>query len=101
MAVLKQISTQTIFAGGVKDAVHAEHVAKQAEVAADDYELIFDEQEIQALRRTQYSQESDYLFFDYMAAVTEFGETSPEAVTAKDAWLAKRNAIKETYAKPA
>ncbi|NOU49528.1 hypothetical protein HG263_03060 [Pseudoalteromonas sp. JBTF-M23] len=100
MAVLKQVSTNKIFAGGIKDATHAEHIAKQAEVAADDYELIFNEQEIQTLRRAQYSKESDYLFFDYMAAVTEFGESSEQATAAKDAWLAQRNAIKATYAKP-
>ncbi|BBN81958.1 hypothetical protein PA25_19430 [Pseudoalteromonas sp. A25] len=100
MAVLKQISTQRVFAGGIKDAAHAEHIAKQAEVAENDYELIFDELEIQALRRALYSKESDYLFFDYMAAVTEFGETSSEAVAAKQAWLTQRNAIKATYTKP-
>ncbi|MBD1582493.1 hypothetical protein [Pseudoalteromonas sp. S16_S37] len=100
MAILKQISTQKIFAGGIKDAAHAAHIAKQAEVASDDYELIFDEQEVLTLRRAQYSKESDYLFFDYMASVTEFGETSPEAVAAKEAWLTQRNAIKATYAKP-
>ncbi|CAH9054911.1 hypothetical protein PSECIP111951_01135 [Pseudoalteromonas holothuriae] len=100
MAILKQISTQVIFAGGIKDAAHATHTAQEAGVANDDFELIYQEQEVQALRRASYSKESDYLFFDYMAAVTEFGEQSSEATTAKESWLAQRNAIKATYAKP-
>jgi hypothetical protein len=99
MAILKQISTQTHFAGGIKDLAHGAHIAEEAGVAADDFEVIFNTDEVQKLRRKSYSAQSDYLFFDYMAAVAEFGDSSAQANTAKTAWLTQREAVKAQFPK--
>ncbi|MFC0119032.1 hypothetical protein [Pseudoalteromonas xiamenensis] len=100
MAVLKQLSTGQIFAGGITNHAHGLHIAKEAGVEADDFAVVFDAGEVTQLRRSDYSAQSDYLFFDYMAAVTEFGDSSNEANSAKQAWLDARLHIKNTYPKP-
>ncbi|MCG7548455.1 hypothetical protein [Pseudoalteromonas sp. Of7M-16] len=99
MAILKQISTGRIVAGGLTTQESAQKIAKSAGVAEGDYQLIFSEKEILAFRRDGYAQTCDHLFIDYMANLTELGDAAQATIDAKQAWLDARAAIKASYPK--
>lgn len=96
MAILKLKTTGKAIAGGIVDDAHAAQLAKEAEVDFALCEIEYSPKEISELRRKHYSANTDFLFFDYMAAVTEYGEESEKATAAKQAWMSKRAAIKST-----
>ena len=96
MAILKLKTTGKAIAGGIVDDAHAAHLAKEAKVDFALCEIEYSPKEISELRRKHYSANTDFLFFDYMAAVTEYGETSEKAVAAKQTWMNKRAEIKST-----
>lgn len=97
MAVLIEKSSGRVIAGGLSSNESAIEIAKSAGINENGFKLEFSEQEIQRYRKKAYAQSCDHLFFDYMAAVAEYGEDSPQAIEAKNTWLSERNVVKTTY----
>ncbi|KID58261.1 hypothetical protein JF50_06165 [Pseudoalteromonas luteoviolacea] len=99
MALLKQISTGRIVAGGLTTPENAQKIAKNAGVDEGDYQLIFSEQEVQDNRRERYAHVCDHLFIDYMASLTESGDTAQKTIDAKQVWLDARANVKASFPK--
>ncbi|KZX00422.1 hypothetical protein JL49_11015 [Pseudoalteromonas luteoviolacea] len=99
MAILKQISTGRIVAGGLTNHKSAQKTAKNTGVAEGDYQLVFSEKEILDSRREGYAKACDHLFIDYMANLTELGDTAQSTIDAKQAWLSARASVKASFPK--
>ncbi|KZN34937.1 hypothetical protein N480_20330 [Pseudoalteromonas luteoviolacea S2607] len=99
MAILKQISTGRIVAGGLTNQDSAKKMAKNAGVAEGDYQLVFSEKEVLDYRREGYAQACDHLFIDYMANLTELGDAAQATIDAKQAWLGARASVKASFPK--
>lgn len=99
MALLKQISTGKVVASGIHNLESAKEVADQAGYVEGDYEIVYSEEEVTQARLNDYQAKSDHLFIDYMANLTEYGDSAQATIDAKQSWLAARAQIKASYPK--
>lgn len=99
MAILKNKQTQQVVAGGIRDLQHANEMTERLGISLEELELIYTAEEIAQNRKTGYQKISDSLAIDYLAALTEYGESHDKAQLAKASWLNERNRIKALYPK--
>ncbi|KZN45693.1 hypothetical protein [Pseudoalteromonas luteoviolacea] len=99
MALLKQVSTDKIVASGIHNEQSAKEVAELAGYEDGDYEVVYSEEEITQSRLLDYKAKSDHLFIDYMANLTELGDTAQATIDAKQAWLGARASVKASFPK--